>query len=64
MIHIEFEIVKDNMTFRDAIILPSDHNYTDEQLEGIKQKRFDDWYAIVIAPQDEEETDVEYIEEE
>ena len=49
MIHIEFEIVKDNMSFKDAIVLPIDHNYTNEQLEEIKQKRFNDWYTVVTA---------------
>jgi hypothetical protein len=47
MIKIEFEIVKDGMTFRDAIVLPVGHGYTDEQLEELKQKRFDAWYEIV-----------------
>lgn len=47
MVSIEFEIVKDGMTFRDAIVLPIGHGYTDEQLEELKQKRFNDWYEIV-----------------
>jgi hypothetical protein len=47
MIKIEFEIVKDGMTFRDAIVLPVGHGYTDEQLEELKQKRFDAWYEVV-----------------
>lgn len=50
---IEFEITKDGMTFRDAIVLPENHGMSDEQIEAIKQKRFDDWYAIVTAPQEE-----------
>jgi hypothetical protein len=54
MVKIEFEIVKDGMTFRDAIVLPIGHGFTDEQLEELKQKRFNDWYAIVTAPQPEE----------
>jgi hypothetical protein len=45
----EFEIVKDGMTFRDAIVLPIGHGYTEEQLEELKQKRFNDWYEIVTA---------------
>ena len=43
----EFEITRDGMTFRDAIVLPIGHGYTDEQLEELKQKRFDAWYEIV-----------------
>jgi hypothetical protein len=61
MIKIEFEFVRDGMTFRDAIVLPVGHGFTDVQIEEMKQKRFDDWYAIVTAPQPEEE---EFIEEE
>lgn len=49
MIKIEFEMTRDGMTFKDAIILPVGHGFTDEQLEEIKQKRFNDWYEIVTA---------------
>jgi hypothetical protein len=56
MIKIEFEIVKDGMKFRDAIVLPVGHGYTDEQLEELKQKRFDAWYeAVSQAELDEAE---------
>ena len=50
----EFEITKNGMTFRDAIVLPLGHGFTDEQLEELKQKRFDDWYEIVTAEELEE----------
>lgn len=52
----EFEIVKDGMTFRDAIVLEDNHTLSDVDIEAMKQKRFDDWYAVVTAPQDDEET--------
>jgi len=55
MISIEFEISKDGHTYRDAIVLPEDHGLTDAQIDAMKQKRFDDWYAIVTAPQEESE---------
>lgn len=51
---IEFEITKDGMTFRDAIVLGDSEQYSDEQIEAMKQKRFDDWYAIVTAPSEDE----------
>jgi hypothetical protein len=54
MIKIDFEITKNRMTLRDAIHLPDNHQYTDAQIEAMKQKRFDDWYAIVIASQEDE----------
>ncbi len=62
MIKIDFEITKNRMTLKDAIHLPKNHQYTEAQIEAMKQKRFDDWYAIVTAPQEEET--VEQSEEE
>jgi hypothetical protein len=53
MIKIEFETTQNGMFFRDAILLPVGHGFTDAQIEEMKQKRFDDWYAIVTAPQEE-----------
>ena len=53
MISIDFEISKDGYTFKDAIVLPEDHGLTDDQIEAMKQKRFDDWYAIITAPNEE-----------
>jgi hypothetical protein len=54
MITINFEMTRDGYFFRDAILLPENHGLTDVQIEEMKQKRFDDWYAIVTAPQPEE----------
>lgn len=54
MIKIDFEITKNRMTLKDAIHLPKNHQYTEAQIEAMKQKRFDDWYAIVTAPQKDE----------
>lgn len=49
MISIDFEITKDEYTFKDAIVLPYNHGLSDEQIEAMKQARFDAWYAIVTA---------------
>jgi hypothetical protein len=54
MITINFELSRDGYFFKDAIVLPKNHGFTDAQIEEMKQKRFDDWYAIVTAPQPEE----------
>lgn len=54
MIKIEFEMSRDGMTFRDAIVLPIGHGYTDEQLEELKQKRFNEWYETASAVEIEE----------
>jgi hypothetical protein len=53
MTTINFELERDGYTLKDAIVLPDDHGLTDAQIEAIKQQRFDDWYAVVTAPQDE-----------
>jgi len=50
---INFEITQDGYTLKDAIVLPDDHSFTEAEIEAMKQKRFDDWYAIVTAPQEE-----------
>jgi len=50
MTKIEFEFVRDGMTFRDAIVLANNHGMTDAQIEEMKQKRFDAWWAIVTVP--------------
>jgi hypothetical protein len=47
MITIKFELSRDGKTFRDAIVLPIGHGYTEAQLQELQQKRFDDWYEIV-----------------
>lgn len=53
MIKIDFEINRDGNTFRDAIVLEDNHNLTEDQIEEIKEKRFQD-YLIAIQPQEEE----------
>ena len=53
MIKIDFEINRDGNTFCDAIVLEDNHNLTEQQIEEIKEKRFQD-YLIAIQPQEEE----------
>ena len=50
---INFEITKDQYTLKDALVLPDDHTFTDEELEAMKQVRFDNWYKIVTTPSDD-----------
>jgi hypothetical protein len=33
--------------FCDALNLPDDHDFTDEQLEAMKQERLNNWIAVV-----------------
>lgn len=50
MITIEFEKSDGTNTLRDAIVLPDNHGLSDTEIEAIKQKRFDDWIAIINTP--------------
>ena len=47
---IDFEFDSDYGVFRDALHLPDDHTFTDEEIQAMKQQRFDSWLAIVNAP--------------
>ena len=40
--------------FSDALHLPDDHGLSDEQIEAMKQQRFDNWIAVITAPPVEE----------
>jgi hypothetical protein len=44
-------------TFCDALNLPEDHGFTDEQLDTMKQERLANWIAVITAIP--EETPVE-----
>lgn len=49
MLKIDFEKTDGTYTLVDAIYLPDDHKLSDKEIEAIKQKRFDDWLAIMTA---------------
>ena len=36
--------------FSDALYLPEDHTFTDEQIEAMKQERLNNWLAVVNPP--------------
>ena len=50
MIKLDFEMTNGTYTYRDALYLPEDHVLTDEEIEAIKQARFDRWIAAITAP--------------
>ena len=52
---IDFEITKGDYTYRDALVFPDDAVPSDAEIEAMKQARFDAWYAIVTAPNDDPE---------
>ena len=39
-----------NYIYRDAIHLPEDHVLTNEEIEAIKQTRFDRWITAITTP--------------
>ena len=51
---IDFEFDTKHGVFRDALHLPDDHTFTDEEIQAMKQQRVDNWIAIVEAPPVEE----------
>ena len=49
MIKIDFEKTHEVYgTYKDAIHLPEDHNHSDQEIEDMKQQRFDNWVNHII----------------
>jgi hypothetical protein len=46
---IDFTITQNGYTYSDAIFV---ENETSEQIEAMKQARFDNWYKIITTPVD------------
>jgi len=61
MIKIDFEFDTPHGVFRDALHLPDDHAFTQDEIQAMKQQRVDNWIAIVTAPPAEEPAP-EYVE--
>lgn len=51
---IDFKIDTKHGVYRDALHLPDDHSFTEEEIEAMKQQRVNNWIAIVTAPPTEE----------
>jgi len=54
MITINFEFDSEYGTFKDALVLPDNHGFTDAQLDEMKQSRFDNWIAVVSVSEESE----------
>lgn len=50
MISIVFEFTTKHGIFKDALHLPDDHSYTEEEINEMKQQRLDNWLYIVENP--------------
>jgi hypothetical protein len=60
---IDFSFDTEYGVFSDAISLPDDHTFTDNEIEAIKKERLSNWIAILEAPPSEEvvETPIEEV---
>ena len=57
MVKIDFEFTTPYGVFRDALHLPDDHTFTDDQIAAMKQERLDNWlFAVENPPAPEPET--------
>ena len=50
MISIVFEFTTKHGVFRDALHLPEDHTFTEDEINAMKQQRLDNWLNIVENP--------------
>jgi hypothetical protein len=53
MIKIDFSFDTKYGRFADALHLPDDHGFTDDEIEAMKQQRVNNWIVIIETPQDE-----------
>lgn len=49
--------------FSDALNLPDDHTFTEEELTAMKEQRRDNWVAYIDSTQVSEQTEEEIIQE-
>ena len=58
MISIDFEFDSEHGVYRDAIVLPDDHTHTDAEIDAMKQQRFENWKAHIIAASEVTEEEI------
>jgi hypothetical protein len=44
---IDFELMSEYGKYRDAIVLPENHNLSDSEMEAIKNDRFEAWKSHI-----------------
>ena len=54
MIKIDFEFQTPHGVFRDALYLPDDHSYTQEQIAEMQAERLNNWLFVVENPPEPE----------
>jgi len=50
---IDFQFDTQYGRFCDALHLPDDHTYTEEEIEAMKQQRLTNWIAVIETPVEE-----------
>ena len=52
MVKIDFEITSEDglHTYRDALYLEDDNTLSEEEIQKMKQDRFDKWITIITTP--------------
>ncbi len=50
MVKIIFEYTTSYGVYRDALHLPDDHAFTEEEINAMKQERLNNWIAAIEAP--------------
>lgn len=58
MARIEFEFDSEFGVYRDAIVLPDNHGLSKAKIEEIKQTRFENWKAHIIAASEVTEEEI------
>ena len=48
--NIDFENSYNGIMYRDTIVLLDNHTFTDDQIEEMKQTRFNNWIKAITAP--------------
>jgi hypothetical protein len=56
---IDFTFDTEYGSFSDALVLPDDHTFTDDEIEAMKQERLSNWIAIITPAEQVEEIIIE-----
>lgn len=62
MTKIDFEFDTEYGVFRDALYLPEDSTFSEEEIQIMKQQRVDNWIAAITAPPVEASAPADFIE--
>lgn len=51
MIRINFtRTTPDGILYSDCLFLPQDHEYTEEEIEALKDAKYQEWYDYITTP--------------